>query len=1277
MDESLFPREITAPSDQLLQMAKVADAIKKSESSLDDYFGENAETYKTAAKTEFEDAMTGYLPELAQIRKYYEQRAREKSEKAEAIKLASVDLSKADVAMLGNYWKTAKEAKRKVERAVSRNLMTDADNRFVERLLRREASLDDIPEGLNAKGIRAVFEAKEEYAGNMEVLNSFNRQRKAALREEADSYLSSVKAWKDKTSGFAYARETMERNIRDIVKSPNKFEAEIEANDIIKRYFSPVHENEAKATKMKNEYRERVRDLDISQKKEKGNKQSEAAAVQFLGEAYDNISALSGPKIEKDAVRNGKTLEEWKAEVQNFKAQNPKLDYAKVDKDISEFKKIYDELFQQMNEARIQNGYEPIDYRRGYFPHFQNGETDGTLASFGKALGIKMDVSELPTSINGITHLFKPGIQWTPEVQQRQGFTTDYDAVQGFDKYIEGAASVVNHTADIQSLRALADQIRYRSTEDGIREQVDKLRSDRDLSVEEREERIREVYDVAPTTLSNFIGNLDEYTNLLAGKKSQYDRNMERLIGRKSYNLVKGLENRVASNMVTLNPGSWITNFIPLAQGSAGVSQKEMLGAMWDTLKAYKTDDGFADTSSFLTNRRGSDPLVKTWSEKASGKLSLPMEFIDTFTADTLVRARVEHNLKQGMNESDAMSEADGWAAGIMADRSKGSEPTLFAATNPVMKVFTQFQLEVNNQLSWLFKDVPREQKEKGMLALTTALLKFFIGSWIYNELYEKFVGRRPALDPIGMLNDFVGDVSGKKLPNSIDMLRDAMQGKKIDFSTEKKSAAETGAGVAKNVAENIPFVGGLMGGGRLPINSALPNVSNVWNASAGLLSGEGNARKNKDTLVRELEKPVAYILPPFGGGQAKKTIQGIRGVSEGGRYGVDNQGRDVLQYPMAKGETIQSILFGPTSTQGGQKWIESGFKSLSADATDVYKKLVDAGSRERDAYDFVKQLAGAQKTGSQSKRDVQIGMLAGSKLNEDQKLIAYRGMMASDKEKAVIDTIGVSEGDLSAALAKIGQASKAEDKRTALAASGLPDDEKEIIYTKLISDKNPEIVKTCLKDGVSMDEYMKYADAFEGSKDYAKKYQSMKTAGLSGSSAAEILTGLADLKPVAGKNEVTFVQKLRVIADSDLSDEQKLQAVGAALDKTTVQKVNQARGYGINVDLYTEFQETLPRFDANGNGSYTQAEVKAALDNMQLSNKERAVLWQLRTGGKKNPYDAAIGANIRAEAAADKQAAKGQTVQDVLFGGNSGGGKSGGSSGAKKRMTANEVLFG
>ena len=61
-----------------------------------------------------------------------------------------------------------------------------------------------------------------------------------------------------------------------------------------------------------------------------------------------------------------------------------------------------------------------------------------------------------------------------------------------------------------------------------------------------------------------------------------------------------------------LNIGSWLTNFIPLAQGYSQLKTSSLIRGTIDTMKSLINDDGFEQRSDFLTNRRGSEPLVKT-----------------------------------------------------------------------------------------------------------------------------------------------------------------------------------------------------------------------------------------------------------------------------------------------------------------------------------------------------------------------------------------------------------------------------------------------------------------------------------------------------------------------------------------------------------------------------------------------------------------------------------------------------------------------------------------
>lgn len=1005
-----FGPEHTHPSDQLEHIAKVMDDFRRVEMSLDDYYGRDGE-FKRWAKHDFEVAVTDMMGELRNVKRYADERAAAKAAQQEAVPTTQTEVEEA--------WRNLKNARRTYEKVNAKNLLTNDDRVAVGRLLRGEIQLKHLdPNEVNVKGVKAVYEARVEYERLAKGIKTWNRSRKEQLMTQADHLLETANDWKDKPAGILYSRETMERNVRDIVKDRAL------AEEIISTYFTPVHQGAAAANRTKNTYRERVRELGLSRKVAKGNLVSEAHAVQLLGEAEDNIRVLEQSKGQVK-VRDGKTLEEWNGVVTDLWKQNPNLDESKIRNAVQEFRTIYDELFQQMNEVRVRNGYEPVNYRQGYFPHFQPGNGDGIMAAFGRALGISTEVTALPTTINGLTHTFRPGIRWFGNAQERLGFNTAYDAVEGFDRYIEGVADVIHQTDNIQRLRALASQIRYRTGDEGIRRQVDAVRENTTLAEQDKESRIKEIYENGRFALNNFVVELEEYTNLLANKKSRADRNMEQALGRRSYNLVKALESRVAANMVAVNPASWLTNFIPLTQGRALLDRGMLLHGMWDTLRAYKGDDGFVDTSSFLTNRRGSDPLVKTWAQKASSTMSKPMEFIDQFTADSLVRAKYRQNLAHGMSEDAAMVEADAWTAGVMADRSKGSMPTLFERKNPLTKVFTQFQLEVNNQLSYLFKDMPRDTRDKGLHVLAATLIKFALGAFLYNEVYEYVIGRRPALDPLGILNDTVGDLTGWELPNLVTLGTEAAAGELTaeDFRTEQGDLYDAAEGLAGNVAENLPFIGGVLGGGRVPVSNALPD----WQMLAKALMGENwSPEKRASTIASELGNPLTYLFPPFGGGQLKKIYQGIKAAMDGGKYSTNSDGEEILQYPMfmdSPGEAVSSVsralLFGTTSLPTGQAWIEGGFKSMTAEQTAAYKGLLEAGVQGKEAYDLILELRGATKTETTSKAQQQRDILSASELDEDSKSIAYYAMLATDREREIMD---IMEGE-GADMGKVTQA--------------------------------------------------------------------------------------------------------------------------------------------------------------------------------------------------------------------------------------------------------------
>ena len=988
MAPELFPASITHPADQLMKMFEVSRSIEKVQRSLDEYHGENAEEFKRWAKNDYEASVENMLGSLNVARRYAEARMRQTQARA-------VPTTMEEVKSLYAY---LKKLRRTYERAAAKNLLTAEDNNVLNRLLRGELAPEDVQGMENAKGILAMYEAKADYDETAAKIADWRRYQKSQKLAAADAALKNADKAKDKPRGIDYSRETMTRNVRDIFP-------EADAEVINRTYFEPVRTASANANKLKNQLREQVKALDLSRKARKGDAVSEAHAVQLLGEAQDNIRYLEEhPRVQD---RDGKTLDEWRQIVTDLWATSPGLDKAKIENAVETFRKIYDGLFEQMNDVRIRNGYEPINYRKGYFPHFQPGTTDGILGLMGKALGIDAEVTALPTTINGLTHTFKPGITYFGHALERIGFDTAYDAVEGFDKYVEGAASVIHYTDAIQNLRALAEQVRYRTSDEGLRERVDDIRAREDLTEQVKELMIEKVMKDGRYSLSNFAVELDEYTNLLANKKSKYDRRIEHLAGRKTYNLLKAWENRVAANMVAVNPASWLTNFGVITQAGAQLKTTSVLKAMAQTLQGWKTDDGFVDRSDFLTNRRGSDPLVRSWQQKTSAALSKPMDWIDTFSADTIVRARYMENIERGMSEETAMREADDFAANVMADRSKGAMPTLFEARNPLMKMFTQFQLEVNNTFSYLFKDLPREQRKKGIGALAYALFKFLIGGYLYNEVYEYFIGRRPMLDPLGIVNDTVGDLTGYELNNLVDA---TFGGNGFIKESEPEGAVGTIKNLAKNVGQEAPFVGNLLGGGKLPFSSSMPNVKNILTA----LDSETATDEEKLAKVgKELVNPAAYWLLPFGGGQVKKMWQGISALKNQGSYTADGR----LQYPIysdREGDTAnaawRTLLFGKSATPEAQAWVEAGFGALSEKATQTYEAMRAGGVDQRDSYELIKAMSKVKKTDDASSKQLQMQLLLSFDIEDSGKVLYYYNMMASDKEKAQIDKL-LAEG--------------------------------------------------------------------------------------------------------------------------------------------------------------------------------------------------------------------------------------------------------------------------
>ena len=223
-----------------------------------------------------------------------------------------------------------------------------------------------------------------------------------------------------------------------------------------------------------------------------------------------------------------------------------------------------------------------------------------------------------------------------------------------------------------------------------------------------------------------------------------------------------------------------------------------------------------------------------------------------------------------------------------------------------------------------------------------------------------------------------------------------------------------------------------------------------------------------------------------------------------------------------------------------------------------------------------------------------------------------------------------------------------------------------------------------------------------------AETYDKMTGAGLSVEDAYKVTNDLRALTPEEGKSQVSNLQKYRTIASEDMSEKDKVEAIGTIMgtsletesgNLTVYAKMletldagvsldqyldlyeadsvdgylkyltaDKGHNYGITTDIYIKFKQGLPDYDADGSGSFKQAEVEAAIEgifgssaglslpsltsngNTALTNVQKAVLWQLQTrgkNGKSNPYSKEIGAQV--EASLEKKDSKEETLQEAI----------------------------
>ena len=1159
---NLFPDNIYTTGEQLQYIADVVKDIRKSEMNLSSYDDEVlGGELRQYARQEFDGLVDDLIAESKRTERYKEDRENIKKEQKQKAKESNKDIKE--------KYKMIPELQKQYEKVSNTELLTQRDRVELDRLFKGEIKLDDIASGLNRKGIEKVYKAGKKLKQLQQQLKQDKALKKKANVDNASNIIGDLSKWKDKKLGLQYTRETPVRNFQDI--APKDV-----ADKINNYYIYNYRKNEARKTKMINSFSEQIKDLNLSERR-KYNATFQVQDRDENGMLYDKKDTRKVSEAELVQIYG-------EGRISRSELEQTGVDVNKIEKAVERFRKQYDRLLDLTNEVLLSNGMTPVPKTKNYFPHFVEGE-DTTLQKIGKLVGIDLTGQELPTTIAGKTQDFKPDKTWVGNFLQRKTNITDFNALKGYDRYIRSVSDVIYHTGDIMRMRGLETAVRQFYADDTIKQRIQDVIEDTTLTEDERIDRVREISGQIEdkSHLSNFINWWGDYVNSLAGKKSINDRSMEKEVSRKYYQAMNKLQSRFSANAIGGNISVALTNtgvvFSALGETSPVFLLKGAYQTANNNIRSLlgKSDDSFVGMSDFLTNRRGTETTHVGMLDKATAPVNKLLAGFDDLSTEIITRAKYEQNLHDGMSEYDALLNADNYVAGLVADRSKGMLPTQFNKTNPLAKLINAFQVEANNQLSYAFKDVARNNQDKAKMMgwnkteaginLAKSFGALFIGNFMINEILSNVRGNqtRLLLDPIYMLKELIKGFTDDDDDN--------------DGEVVKKTIEE--------LIGQLPFVAGplsLFGQelgldtqniGRIPVAGAVPDVGKI----AETLKGDYDSEYKKQEVWKEMQKPIFNIVLPYGGTQLRKTANAVDTIVKGEKTRVDKEGNESIKYVADnKGvwNVTRALLFGDTARSEYQEYANNGYKGLNAEQTQLYRK---SKIPYRALLDYI-------KTDFTSDRD------------EEGKVI---------------------------------QNSKRNKKIDYIESMNLTDAQKNDMYKyDIFTDKQLETAKEIKEDGGNVDEYYTYLR--ETIKMEADKDKEGNT--IPGSSKAKKLEWILN-SDISDETKDTIINKsfsTEKTTDSLSNYKYVDKDYGTLLyycdlDEDGKEEYNTIAKAGVDQKNYIEFKNNIKELTKQGKATDTktdnmnQQKICKELRNSSLSKEDKAQVYELDIGKKDSYY--------------------------------------------------------
>lgn len=664
---------------------------------------------------------------------------------------------------------------------------------------------------------------------------------------------------------------------------------------------------------------------------------NETARVQFvtnlrgeLQDAFRGFGIKPGSKDDQLIQQYG----EQRISEDDLRKATPNAD--NVIKASNLLKDKYDNLLDLWNGERRSAGLKAVPKRPDYFRHFLD------TSSFIQNFGFNFTDSQLPTAISGITEYFKSQTPWASAAMRRLGSTFTDSGMKGMDNYLDSTSRAIFHTDSVQRGRLIESYLRdaAQGNQLGIK-------------------------------LPNFAANLNDWTNMVSGKQARLDRAIESVLGRPVLQSMRAITRRFGANVIGGNISAAVTHTIPIVYTLATTDTKSAVTGLLDTLRAPFLADGKqvgGQTSAFLTRRFGQNEIEKTTTQKASAALATPFRWADESISRFAVSAKFNEGLQKGLNPKQAMNAADDYATRVIGDRSVGNLPNLM--NTKTLGMITQFQIEVNDNLHVLTHDLPKWTGNDPK-KIATALGKFMVYSYLFNQTMHAIKGSGKGLDPIDMGLTLAG-------------LNDEGNGQ----SLESKLGL-----VGTDLSKELPFTS-LLSGGQIPAAQALTKPI------TDLATGQ-NIGKSAEDLAVDFASPIG------GGVQAQKTLEGINAVRTG--QVTDASGKVKTTIAPTFPNFLQGAAFGPAAFAGVQK-----SNSETAALSEMLKNQ-QAVSKQKNAQaaQIYQQMQQLSQTGGKDAAVAKFDALSQSD-PDMAKRVATAAKNAQEqitKEDTMLKTLGITNG--------------------------------------------------------------------------------------------------------------------------------------------------------------------------------------------------------------------------------------------------------------------------